>query len=250
MNDQVSASDDSNMDESGDRSSQLGETIVLEEESIRDQVRVLRKRALLSNIHAWAILWFLILLGLVASIVVFLKAGEIAGVDLAALEKARIQELIQYSNSEDSLVQMLKSDLNNMYSGSEQYVVLIDKIAELENKELDRVWAQGAAPNARMANVLQLNLTRFGTTGVVIFGVMLFLGIYRNDRRLAVAYMARADALTLLVGKELPVGEVIQFLLTPPNVNFDRAPKHGTDDVSKMLNEIIDKIKRRSVSGS
>lgn len=77
------------------------------------------------------------------------------------------------------------------------------------------------------SSFLQVTITRFGTVGMVIFAVTLFMGLYRYYMRLAVFYEARADVLRLFVidgiSTHYQLFQILSDSMTPP-VDFGKIP--------------------------
>ena len=85
---------------------------------------------------------------------------------------------------------------------------------------------------------LQINITRFGIVAIILFAVSICLGIYRLERRLSIYYSARADALSLLDGIELPIDIIVPFITTPPSVNFGRTPRHAMESIGEIAQKL------------
>jgi hypothetical protein len=202
--------------------------------TVLQQIETLRARA--SKIRQSANVMFSLLVfpAILGAIVVFFSAPEITGTDLARVEIAREQTL----NDERSRLNELKFRL--------QERVLMEGIPEDQrealNKEIDHLnQSLNALPaiqppslGSTLPSLVQVNITRFGIVGVIIFGITILMGLYRNNIRLAVYFETRADALELYLTKELPDHVLGQFIESYPFVDFGKAPTIPVDQAVEL----------------
>ena len=188
-------------------------TIKFHETKTKTLIETLRKRALLAKLYALVALLFIIF-GIFASIFTINSAGRIVGNDLAEAEISKREAIREYMEQQRPMQELPVTDLN-----------ALNDLFETTNP----------------TTILQINITRFGIVAIILFAITILLGIYRMERRLSVAYFTRADALGFLCDHELPTDVVIPFILTSPNVDFGRTPKHPMENVGEITRTISEK---------
>lgn len=89
-------------------------------------------------------------------------------------------------------------------------------------------------------------VTRFGILAIVIFLVQILIGLYRYNARIASAYLAEADALTLLDVEPEKLALLVKSLT--PGVGFDKGvstlPEKLLESISDAVKAGIDKTKQ------
>ena len=216
------------------------------EENLNAQISIFKSRARRLNMYASLILWLIILPSIGGAIYVFIEAGAVTGSDLASAEVARLGTLTEEKYMLEARIQTFKlqlEDLGGRISQEDEFKrsAIERSLAEYSArlKYLDSILARTfIEAEDNIPTLLQVNITRFGTAGVIAFAVALLMGIYRYNMRLSVFYRARADALNLLFLNEK--AKLLQALFdsVTPSADFGKSPKSPTEhlaDIAKKL---------------
>lgn len=90
-----------------------------------------------------------------------------------------------------------------------------------------------------IAQLVQTNITRFGTIVMIIFLVSILTPLYRYNIRLATYYDARGDVLQLLDTKLSAVGFVELSQALTPSFDFGKAPATPMDQAIELARQIL-----------
>jgi len=99
-----------------------------------------------------------------------------------------------------------------------------------------------------LAQILQTNVTRFGTIIMITFLVSILTPLYRYNIRLATYYDARADVLDLLNTKLESVGFVELAAALTPAYDFGKAPATPIEQIIELARQLADKSKPHTKS--
>jgi len=123
--------------------------------------------------------------------------------------------------------------------------ILGRKAAEAkQEKEADK----GSAHEVPFAQLVQTNVTRFGTIIMITFLVSILTPLYRYNIRLSTYYDARADVLELLNTKLEGVGFVQLAASLTPSFDFGKAPSTPVEQIVELARQLGDRSKSHGKS--
>jgi hypothetical protein len=77
-------------------------------------------------------------------------------------------------------------------------------------------------------------ITRVGVVLIIVFLVQILMGLYRYNTRLMTYYNSRRDLIALWEGKAEGL-KVLDHVLSPPNIDFGKDPKHPLEDIIRAV---------------
>ena len=208
---------------------------------ITKQADTIRERANRHRLHAHRILWGLVLPSIVGAIIWFTAAGY-----LTTLETAYIQDLRDKIYDDGGPGGGEGSGGGEGEGGGER-----SGGGEGEGGGEGSGGGEGEGGGERSGSAtdvsdffapldIQININRFGTVALILFAVVLFMGLYRLNMRLAVFYEARADSLYLLLAGDISTHlQAISDSMTP-SVEMGKLPSTLIDksiELAKILKE-------------
>ena len=208
-------------------------TIFQQTKALRDRAGKIRQKA---NVM-FSLLVFPAILGAIA---VFLWAPAITGTDLAKVEIAREEALYDERERLNELIFSLQQRALREGIQEELRRELNGEVDHLNRRLATLPAIQSSSLENTLPSLVQINVTRFGIVGVIIFGITTLMGLYRNSIRLAVYYETRADALELYLTQELPDHILAHFMEVYPFVDFGKIPTTPVDQAVKLAKEAGD----------
>jgi hypothetical protein len=101
-----------------------------------------------------------------------------------------------------------------------------------------------------VAQIIQTNVTRFGTIIMIIFLVSILTPLYRYNLRLASYYEARADALILMETKLRSAGFIKLVGALTPTLDFGKAPPTPIEQLVQLVQGAGPKVKSAGKAGT
>ena len=107
---------------------------------------------------------------------------------------------------------------------------------------------EGKSEPPPLAQIIQTNVTRFGTILLILFLVAILTSLYRYNLRLSTYYDARADVLDLWATDIKDVGFVELTAALTPTFDFGKAPETPIEQVLQLVRQTAGKGKGEETS--
>ncbi len=130
-------------------------------------------------------------------------------------------------------IQRLLSETKRHLAIAEAQLKKAPNAAEIRKKHGD----------VNLANLISVNLVRFGGMAVILFLVSILVPVYRYNSRLAAFYLARADALIICGENGLDKLAALAALLTP-TYEYEQGPPTPVDALSTLFKEGVSLAKK------
>jgi hypothetical protein len=142
------------------------------------------------------------------------------------------------TDAQDRL-QLLKRAISELYVEKNQNAViaLIGRKPSEPNQE-SQTGAKSDQAALPLAQLLQTNITRFGTIIMITFLVSILTPLYRYNIRLAAYYDARADVLELMKSDLKKVGFIDLAASLTPSLDFGKAPSTPIEQIIELARHI------------
>ena len=190
----------------------------------KDHIATLRKRSFRTKLYARAIFWFLVMPSIVIAIIIVIEAPRLTGIERAKYEIARRTTTYRYINERIGRTKERLRNSELSQRDKEFYERRLDRYKrqreEIE-QELGKDTFSDQSPTIRS---IQINIIRIGIIVVILFGVSVLIGNYRQMIRLSIFYEKCADAFELYSMGIISI-EILQEIVQKfPVVDYGKIP--------------------------
>jgi hypothetical protein len=168
----------------------------------------------------------------------------------AALEKLKAD----FPSFKPPPILPLPAPSDELQRDSNELSALDSALSQLKQRQVQAETSKlvGSAPQqapesksepAPLAQIIQTNVTRFGTILMILFLVTILTPLYRYNIRLSTYYDARADVIDLCATDVKDVGFAELTAALTPTFDFGRAPETPIEQVLQLVRQVASKGK-------